>query len=150
MEYINLHVVAPMSHQLVAAGFPFIHFKYTQGPTTTELTIPSSYHRSIDIKFQNLPCYEYIKSFLEKYGRLNDTPHPSEEENKKSWLLDLNQAQDLETAKELMNLFLHIVFERVYDNFYEIGIKIPTEITTPSETIKHTVVETPGSPEPGE
>jgi hypothetical protein len=108
MDTINLHVVAPMNHQLVVAGFPYINFMIKQEPLTMEVTVPTSDHEPIQVVFKNLTVHEYIKTLLERYGRRDDAAHLSEEDKAKSWFLDLNNIQDIEIFKQSMSVMLQV------------------------------------------
>lgn len=116
MDSINLHVVIPTSSQMVAANFPYIHFKSTMGSLGIEVTVPSSDEHSIDLKFLNIPTHEYVKLFLEKYGTLDDSRDLTAEEKKKSWILHLNSLDDSNVLRQLMNVLLQIWVEKVYSN----------------------------------
>ncbi|KAG8172499.1 hypothetical protein JTE90_017580 [Oedothorax gibbosus] len=157
MEYINLHIVVPMSRELVVANFPYLSVKCTQGSMITELTVPSSDdHKPIDIKFQNLPLHEHLKMFLENYAQEIDASCRSDEDANKSWILNLDETRD--TLKQLTNVMLQIWMGNVYSLLQcnsvdtEIPIKAPVseETTKEDKTQDHTVVETPSASVPGE
>lgn len=122
MEYINLHIVTPMTRLLIDAGCPFLDLKYAQGSVEFEILLPSSDQNPIDIKMRNIPTFESMTLFLERCGQREDDAS----DGRKSWLLDLS---NMDVAKQFVSVLFQAWFETQFQALQQLEHLLPQKAT---------------------